>query len=147
MEVEDYEIEARYVHRRKDEQVFQDFVVSHDITIRIDNTGEIGELGDKLLGLENTKIENIDWASDKEDDDDEEEAIEAGKEKAHEMCFHLGMKLHRIVSVEAIEDDEDDEKEDADKKDEEEEEEEELLVYKFEVECIVDAEAAAKKLV
>lgn len=69
--------------------------------MRVDNTDKIGELADKLLKTENTKIESFDWDSD-EEDDDEEEAIEAGKDKAEDMCFHLGMKLHRIVAVEAV---------------------------------------------
>lgn len=124
-----------------------DFVVTHDVTIQVDNTDKIGELGDKLLKVSNTKIDSFDWESE-EEDDDEEEAIEAGKEKAEEMCYHLGMKLHRIVSVEDVEDDEDEDAaadEEGDDEDDEDDEDDGPLVYRFEVECKLDAETAAKK--
>lgn len=125
-----------------------DFVVTHDVTIQVDNTDKIGELGDKLLKVSNTKIDSFDWESE-EEDDDEEEAIEAGKEKAEEMCYHLGMKLHRIVSVEDVEDEEDEDAaaddEEGDDEDDEDDEDDGPLVYRFEVECKLDAETAARK--
>ena len=61
------------------------------------------------------------------------------------MCFHLGMKLHRIVAVQAVEEEEDNAGGGEDEEDEEEDEEDSPLVYRFEVECIADAETAAKK--
>ena len=79
-----------------------EFIVSHEITISVYATDKIGELADSLLKAGVTKIEGFEWTSD-EEDDAEEGAIEAGKEKAHDMCFHLGMKLHRIVSIESVE--------------------------------------------
>lgn len=68
----------------------------------------IGDLADRLLKTEVTKIDSFDWASN-EESDAEEEAIEAGREKSEEMCFHLGMKLHRIVSIEDVEEEEEEE--------------------------------------
>ena len=50
--------------------IFIDFVVTHDVTIQVDNTDKIGELGDKLLKLSNTKIDSFDWESDEEEDDE-----------------------------------------------------------------------------
>ena len=78
-----------------------EFIVSHEITISVYATDKIGELADSLLKAGVTKIEGFEWTTD-EEDDAEEGAIEAGKEKAHDMCFHLGMKLHRIVSIESV---------------------------------------------
>lgn len=49
---------------RRKVEVFQEFVVTHDVTVRVDNTDKIGELADKLLKTENTKIESFDWESD-----------------------------------------------------------------------------------
>lgn len=48
-----------------------DFVVTHDVTIEVENTDKIGELGDKLLKVSNTKIDSFDWESEEEDDDEE----------------------------------------------------------------------------
>lgn len=107
-------------------------------------TEKIGQLADSLLKAGVTKIESFEWVSE-EEDDAEEGAIESGKEKAHDMCFHLGMKLNRIVSIEAVEEEKDEGKDEGDDEEEDEEEEEAPLVYRFNVECIIDETTAAKK--
>lgn len=82
--------------------IIVEFIVSYEITINVYATDKIGELADDLIKIGVTKIQSFDWASN-EEDESEEGAIEQGQEKAHNMCFHLGMKLHQIVSIEEVE--------------------------------------------
>lgn len=45
-----------------------EFIVSHEITIKVYATDKIGELADSLLKAGVTKIEGFEWASEEEDD-------------------------------------------------------------------------------
>jgi uncharacterized protein YggE len=81
--------------------LFLGFTVTYDVTISVYHTDKIGELADQLLKAGVSQLNSFDWAS-SEEDDSEEDALEAGKEKSHDMCFHLGMKLHRIVAVDQV---------------------------------------------
>ena len=74
--------------------IIVEFIVSYEITINVYATDKIGELADDLIKIGVTKIQSFDWASN-EEDESEEGAIEQG--------FHLGMKLHQIVSIEEVE--------------------------------------------
>lgn len=45
-----------------------EFIVSHEIAIKVTATDKIGELADKLLKIGVTKIESFEWNSNEEDD-------------------------------------------------------------------------------
>lgn len=42
---------------------YSEFIVTQEVTIKVDNTDKIGQLGDKILKTENTKINSFDWGS------------------------------------------------------------------------------------
>ncbi len=77
------------------------FIVTHEITITVENTENVGTLVDSLLQCGIEEITQFEWQPNDEKDATEE-AFSDGLDEGRKLCRNAGKRFSRIVSVEEV---------------------------------------------